>query len=45
MEYQLCIWALGHGPGVELTAEEFANTAAVMSRMHGQVDFLLQLVA
>lgn len=38
MEYRLRIWALGHGPGVELTAEEFANIAAVMSRLYIAAD-------
>src|SRR5260370_32695832 len=38
MEYRLRIWALGHGLGVELTAEEFANIAAVISRIYIAAD-------
>src|ERR1700736_3278799 len=38
MQYRLRIWALGHGPGVELTAEEFARITAVMKRIHIAAD-------
>jgi hypothetical protein len=38
MEYRLRIWALGHGLGVDLTAEDFANITGVMSRIHIAAD-------
>jgi hypothetical protein len=38
MEHRLQIMAAGHGTGVEITADEFANIAAVISRIHIAAD-------